>query len=93
MTDKEKQLAVGIITSIYTHTFDGSKSLEEQCEDFITLGKKIIEVVNNNIKEEDKVITQKIKFHEDRIKDLKHEMYINSIISCIPQVNIINKII
>lgn len=61
MTDREKQLAVGILTKVYTHTFDGSKSLEEQCEDFIVLGKKVLEVVSNE-SEEDTITQKKLNF-------------------------------
>ena len=91
MTDRERQLVIGILTKVYTGTFSADKSLDEQYEDFISLGEKIIKAVEEQKQEKEKDdIQRKIKFHENKIKDIKHEMYIQSILSAIPQVNILN---
>lgn len=90
MTTRERQLVICVLTKVYTGTLSASKSLDEQYEDFVSLGEKILKAMSEQQKEEDNTISQKIKFHENRIKDLKHEMYIQSILSAIPQVNILN---
>lgn len=48
MTDREKQLIVGVLTTVYTGTLNSSKSLEEQCEDFIALGQRVMGAENEN---------------------------------------------
>jgi ABC-type Fe3+-citrate transport system substrate-binding protein len=88
MTTKERQLVIGVLTKIYTGTFNTDKSLDEQYEDFISLGEKIIKAVGEQEKED--IIQRKIKFHENKIKDIKHEIYIQNILSAIPQVNPLN---
>lgn len=90
MTTKERQLVIGVITKVYTGTFNADKSLDEQYEDFVSLGEKIIKAVGEQQKEKDNVISQKIKFHENKIKDLKDEIYIKNMLSAIPQVNNLN---
>lgn len=86
MTEREKQLIVGVIVRVYTCTLDSSKTLDEQCEDFVSLGEKVLKIMSEQQKE-DNTISQKIKFHENKIKDLQHEMYIQKITNVIPQVN------
>ena len=82
MTDRERYLAIGLITRIYTCSLDSSKSLDEQCEDFISLGEKMSNIINKN-----DTIAEKIKFHENKIKDIQHEMYVQKVLSVIPQIN------
>ena len=84
MTTRERQLVIGVLTKVYTGTFNTDKSLDEQYEDFVSLGEKIIKAVGEQ--EKDDVISQKIKFYENKIKDLKHEIYIKRMLSTIPQV-------
>jgi len=45
MTTRERQLVIGILTKVYTGTFSADKSLDEQYEDFVSLGEKIIKAV------------------------------------------------
>lgn len=90
MTIKERQLIIGVLVKVYTGTFDANKSLDEQYEDFISLGEKIIKAVKETEKEKDDVLQRKIKFHENKIKDIRHEMYVQSVLNTIPQVNVLN---
>lgn len=90
MTDKERQLVIGVLTKVYTGTFTADKSLDEQYEDFISLGEKIIKAVGEQEQEKEDVVQRKIKFHENKIKDIKHKMYVQHVLSMIPQVNVLN---
>ena len=59
MTDREKQLIVGVLAKVYTGTLNVSKSLDEQCEDFVVLGEKLLKAIAEQQKEEDNIIKQK----------------------------------
>ena len=90
MTEREKQLIVGVIAKAYTGTLDVSKSLDEQCEDFVVLGEKLLKIIAEQQKEEDDNVKQRIKSHQDVIKDLQYEIYIKNMLNVIPQANILN---
>ena len=90
MTEREKYLITGVLTKVYTGTFNSYKSLDEQCEDFVSLGEKVFKAMVEQQKEEDNTIKQQIKSHQDAIKDLQYETYIKSMLSAIPQANILN---
>lgn len=90
MTEREKQLIVGVLAKVYTGTLTVSKSLDEECEDFVVLGEKLLKAISEQQKEEDNNIRQQIKSHQDAIKDLQYEMYIKKMLIAIPQANILN---
>ena len=90
MTEREKQLIVGVLAKVYTGTLTISKSLDKECEDFVVLGEKLLKAIAEQQKEEDNSIRQQIKSHQDAINDLQYEMYIKNMISVIPQANILN---
>lgn len=72
MTDREKQLIVGVLTTVYTGTLNSSKSLEEQCEDFIALGQRVMGAESeNSISKE--------------TNDLLYEAYVKRIEDSIPK--------
>lgn len=89
MTEREKQLIVGVIAKVYTGTLTISKSLDEEYEDFVVLGEKLLKTIAEQQKE-DNSIKQQIKSHQDAIKDLQYEMCIKNMLSAIPQTNILN---
>jgi hypothetical protein len=90
MTEREKQLIIGVLVKVYTGTLTISKSLDEECEDFVVLGEKLLKAISEQQKEEDNSIRQQIKTHQDAIKDLQYEMYIKKTLSVIPQTNSLN---
>lgn len=90
MTEREKQLIVGVLTKVYTGTLSISKSLDEQYEDFVFIGEKVLKAISEQQKEEDNTIRQQIKSHQDKIKDLQYEIYIKNLLNAIPQANILN---
>jgi len=84
MTDREQKLTIGLLAKVYTNTFDTSKSLDEQCEDLISLGEKISIGFKDNNLQEDNTIKQKIKTCECEIENLKYQMHLNNILSLLP---------
>ena len=89
MTEREKQLIVGVLAKVYTGTLSTYKSLDEQCEDFVVLGEKLLKTIDEQQKE-DNSIKQQIKSHQDAIKNLQYEIYIKNLLNAIPQANILN---